>query len=198
MRWVSFWLAVAMALAGCTNQSPTTCVLTGLDGSGSTNGVRQRYLGLLDKLVADELPINSHLIIWRFDTQAVKIYSGCPQNARELAPLRPYLQPTPEKGTWPDKVLAQMGEELPRIEEQQVALILFWDGEDFNPSETTQQIHSLAEDSRLQAVWIVGVAPQFRHRVEQACEPLRGRCVVSGLADVQSGLDEFSEKLREE
>jgi len=196
-------LGALTLLAGCTMLSPGSsmspcCVYFAVDCSDSTLGFRTRQFGLTDATV-EVLPPGARVSIWRFDTRAHEVYDGRPTKPQDLwltqdQKLKP---PTNGKGTYPDKVLRQLIKDLPRREEQRLALVMLWDGENTGGS-LAELAKQLAADQRLCAVWLVGIDSQFRARVKDEFQAFGRRLIVSGLNDAPSGLQAFTQLLEEE
>ncbi len=187
-----------LILTGCGDS--TACqVYIAVDGSGSTDQTRQRYFGLMDALMTEALPIGARVNLWRFDTTAREVYSGTPSKPQDLWGTQDgeWVYSTNQPGTRPDKLLRQLLADLPRREEQRLALVMLWDGENTGKA-LTQDVAQLAADRRLRAVWLVGVDSQFRTLVKSEFQSFGRRLVVSGLNDAASGLETFRQLLEEE
>ena len=171
-----------------------------VDVSGSMQASRKRLLGMIDVIASEiVIPRGAQINLWVFAQQTALVYGGVPGRARELwGPLDDYLNKSaPGEGTYPDCVLNEIVTDMSSNPDADHAVVLLTDGEN-SGDDITPLVQQLAAQSRLRAVWIMGVKGSLddpkgdpRIRAKRTYAVLGKRLIVSGLYDRESGLKQF-------
>jgi hypothetical protein len=206
-------LVVGAALAGYfflvapVAQPPKFSLLVDFDVSESQNQrERKRLSAVLDSTVDMVLPTRSRVVIWAFDHDPLKVYSGRPASARDLWTVQDEIFTASlgsQPGTYPSRVLEQNLEEAQKAVQrgERIAVMLLWDGDNADPEATKKAAEELAALPNLKALWVVGVQIEsgqaLRSQVERIFASLGDRLIVSGRYDVRDGQADFRQKVIE-
>lgn len=182
-------------------------LLINVDVSDSQSPSERRESCKVIRAVGERVFASDTLVVLRtFVRDARTVYQGRPREALQLRrALKQEVIDAPRglsKGTSPASALAGNLAEARRSEAngQDSCLLLWWDGEDFQPRKTKALVAALARLSSLKAVWVAGVPTgseaNLRQQVERNFRTLGDRLIVTGPYDAREGLEKFLLLLR--
>jgi hypothetical protein len=182
--------------------------LVNCDISGSmTTLEKQEGLGLVESTFTSILPEDSRLTFWAFAGEVWELYDGKPLLVRELWPLLDRIRDARASrgGTSPVAVLERNIAAAQASSErgERSAVLLLWDGEDYQPERTRSLARRLAAIPGLAAVWVaslpdaIGSGADPRDEVRRGLGVLGERLILSGRYDRKQGVDRFRSLIQE-
>ncbi|MEQ8221693.1 MAG: vWA domain-containing protein [Candidatus Eremiobacterota bacterium] len=191
-------LLITSIISGCQKENLLFSFYIAMDCSGSTGDlIFKRYFGLLKSIVNTIPKRNSWLAFYTFASEVTLQWSGKPaKNCLWAVEDKIIKQKNPEKGTRVDLLLEQLLKDMEITQGKCIHVVIISDGGDDGSGNIKPLIQKMAGENRIKTVFIIGIKPENRIKINNLFQPLGAKLTTAGLYDTKVSIAEWRKTVR--
>lgn len=191
-------LLIASIISGCQKEIFLYSFYVAMDLSGSAGDlIFQRYFGLLEIIVNAIPKRNSWLSFYTFASEVTLHWSGKPsKKCLQSVKNKVINKKDDEKGTRVDLLLEQFLKDIEIARGKYINLVIIWDGGDDGSGNIKPLIQKMANNNKIKTVFIIGIKPENRIKINNLFQPLGAKLTTAGLYDTKVSIAEWRKTIR--